>query len=293
MNIKMDLSEILLYFELFEKEKKRRPWLNELNMMLYFLEDYDQVEVFHNKLQEEFYNLLQNRFISGSLIYFIEDYEVCIKLKEKVLNKKSKRFKYKMMFEHQILLSKTKEQAIKIIKEAKDFEVEFEEEWTENYDSLELIRERQKKWRKKINIEESKGFPELYEDFIRMKSNYFESLSLQQIKGALLNQQQLTVDSGRKMAQTSAFTRSVYIKEFARRVSNGICQLCEKEAPFLDKQGTPFLEVHHIHYLSKGGTDTINNVVALCPNCHRKIHQLELEEDFKKISIRASENMLE
>ncbi|WP_061464048.1 HNH endonuclease [Peribacillus simplex] len=292
MNIKMDLSEILLYFELFKKEKKRRPELNELNMMLYYLENYDQVEVFHNKLQEEFYNLLQNRFISGSLIHFIEDYEACIKLKEKILQKKSKRFKYSMMFQHQILLSKTKEQAINIIKEAKDFEVELGEEWADNYDSLQLIREKQKKWRKKVIIEESKGFPELYEDFIRMKSNYFESLSLQQIKGTLLNEQS-TVDSSRKMAQTSAFTRSVYIKEFARRVSNGICQLCEKEAPFLDKQGNPFLEVHHIHYLSKGGTDTINNVVALCPNCHRKIHQLELEEDIEKISIKASENMLD
>lgn len=45
-----------------------------------------------------------------------------------------------------------------------------------------------------------------------------------------------------------------------------------------DKKGQPFLEVHHIHYLSNGGNDTIDNVIALCPNCHRKIPQLELEE---------------
>ncbi|YCI77808.1 HNH endonuclease [Bacillus sp. R1-10] len=290
MNIKMDLSEILLYFELFEKVKKRRPWLNELNMMLYYLEDYDQVEEFHNKLKEKFYDVLQNRFISGSLIHFIEDYEACIKLKEKILQKKSKRFKYKILFKHQILLSKNKEQAINIIKEAKDFEVELGEEWADKYDSLWLIKENQKKWRKRINIEESIGFLDLYKDFYRMKSNYFESFSLQQLKETLLSKQS-TVDSRRKMAQTSVFTRSVYIKEFARRVSKGICQLCEKEAPFLDKQGNPFLEVHHIHYLSKGGTDTINNVVALCPNCHRKIHQLELEEDVKKITKKALGNM--
>ncbi|MDG4850857.1 HNH endonuclease, partial [Peribacillus frigoritolerans] len=168
--------------------------------------------------------------------------------------------------------------------------VELGEEWADKYDSLWLIKENQKKWRKRINIEESIGFLDLYKDFYRMKSNYFESFSLQQLKETLLSKQS-TVDSRRKMAQTSVFTRSVYIKEFARRVSKGICQLCEKEAPFLDKQGNPFLEVHHIHYLSKGGTDTINNVVALCPNCHRKIHQLELEEDVKKITKKALGNM--
>ncbi|QSF35705.1 HNH endonuclease [Priestia megaterium] len=66
-------------------------------------------------------------------------------------------------------------------------------------------------------------------------------------------------------------------------MAQGICQLCDKEAPFLDKQGNPFLEVHHINYLSNGGEDKIDNVVALCPNCHRRIHMLEDEEDFKKI----------
>ena len=31
--------------------------------------------------------------------------------------------------------------------------------------------------------------------------------------------------------------------------------------------------------LSKGGEDTVENAVALCPNCHRKMHSLCLEED--------------
>ena len=72
---------------------------------------------------------------------------------------------------------------------------------------------------------------------------------------------------------------------------NMYCQLCNEEAPFLDKQGNPFFEVHHIDYLSKGGTDTIDNVVALCPNCHRKMHHLELKDDVEKIKRKAIENM--
>ena len=34
------------------------------------------------------------------------------------------------------------------------------------------------------------------------------------------------------------------------------------------------METHHIEWLSKGGSDTIDNTVALCPNCHKKMHIL-------------------
>ncbi|WP_163591073.1 HNH endonuclease, partial [Klebsiella variicola] len=36
--------------------------------------------------------------------------------------------------------------------------------------------------------------------------------------------------------------------------------------------GTPFLEVHHIEWLSNGGEDSVENAIALCPNCHRQAH---------------------
>lgn len=31
-------------------------------------------------------------------------------------------------------------------------------------------------------------------------------------------------------------------------------------------------EVHHKVPLSAGGDDTVENAIALCPNCHRKAH---------------------
>ena len=33
-----------------------------------------------------------------------------------------------------------------------------------------------------------------------------------------------------------------------------------------------FLEVHHIKWLSNGGEDSVENALALCPNCHRQAH---------------------
>ncbi|RJX40888.1 NUDIX domain-containing protein [Paenibacillus pinisoli] len=54
--------------------------------------------------------------------------------------------------------------------------------------------------------------------------------------------------------------------------ARGICEECKKPAPFLRKDLTPFLEVHHVEPLSEGGEDTVENAKALCPNCHRAAH---------------------
>ena len=80
---------------------------------------------------------------------------------------------------------------------------------------------------------------------------------------------------------TKAYIRDHHIREYAKKRTKGICQLCEQRAPFYDWNGQPFLEVHHIKRLADGGSDSVDNTVALCPNCHRKMHFLNLEEDVK------------
>ena len=42
--------------------------------------------------------------------------------------------------------------------------------------------------------------------------------------------------------------------------------------PFLKINGARYLEVHHLKRLADGGSDTIENAVAVCPNCHRELH---------------------
>jgi len=83
------------------------------------------------------------------------------------------------------------------------------------------------------------------------------------------------------------YDSSEEIKELAKRKANGKCMLCRKDAPFSDKDGFPFLEGHHIVGLAEGGPDSEDNVVALCPNCHRKMHHLGLEEDKIKLEEKA------
>lgn len=69
--------------------------------------------------------------------------------------------------------------------------------------------------------------------------------------------------------------RSDYIREYALRRANGVCQLCHS------KDG--FLEVHHVDYLRNDGKDEWYNVVGVCPNCHRKIHNKENLKDIEKL----------
>lgn len=55
--------------------------------------------------------------------------------------------------------------------------------------------------------------------------------------------------------------------------ADGFCEKCKEKAPFIKRSnGEPYLEVHHIIPLSQGGLDSLENVISLCPNCHREIH---------------------
>jgi len=55
--------------------------------------------------------------------------------------------------------------------------------------------------------------------------------------------------------------------------AKGQCEVCESAAPFVKKRsGEPYLEIHHKIPLAEDGDDTVENAIALCPNCHREAH---------------------
>ncbi len=69
------------------------------------------------------------------------------------------------------------------------------------------------------------------------------------------------------------FQRNPYVIVRTLQRAKGFCESCGSAAPFVRKSdGTPYLEVHHKIPLAQGGDDTYENTVALCPNCHRKMH---------------------
>jgi len=77
----------------------------------------------------------------------------------------------------------------------------------------------------------------------------------------------------KKLTLTETYDRNPAVVIKALERAQGKCEECKTTAPFIRKKdNTPYLEVHHIKQLAHGGEDTIENSVALCPNCHRQMH---------------------
>ena len=77
----------------------------------------------------------------------------------------------------------------------------------------------------------------------------------------------------KKKNSTEVYVRDPYIIEFAKRRAGGKCEMpgCAYKA-FMTESGVPYLEGHHVMPLGEEGEDTIKNIVALCPSCHREQH---------------------
>lgn len=78
------------------------------------------------------------------------------------------------------------------------------------------------------------------------------------------------------------YERSEAVKDYVLSRAAGICEACEKSAPFRRRNGTPYLEPHHIRRVSDGGPDDPRYVAGICPTCHRRIHHGEDGADWNR-----------
>lgn len=92
--------------------------------------------------------------------------------------------------------------------------------------------------------------------------------SFDELRSALLAS---PADEAVSLSTTWRRQRSEMVRNYALRRSSGICEGCQKPAPFLRRNGNPYLEVHHLKSLSSGGSDYPSNVAAVCPNCHTRV----------------------
>jgi hypothetical protein len=63
-------------------------------------------------------------------------------------------------------------------------------------------------------------------------------------------------------SKTVSYSRSQKVKDYVKARAGGVCEGCDKYAPFTSKSGEPYLQVHHLDELSQGGSDTPDNVIA-------------------------------
>lgn len=68
----------------------------------------------------------------------------------------------------------------------------------------------------------------------------------------------------------------------------GRCQICGFDPVLV--YGVNACQSHHLVYLSRGGTDTLQNLALLCPNHHSVIHATDAVFDFRDFSFVFAQN---
>lgn len=82
------------------------------------------------------------------------------------------------------------------------------------------------------------------------------------------------------LARQRAIARAEATRGAVLQRANGYCEGCGIIAPFQTADGTPYLEPHRVRRKTDGGADDPRWVIALCPNCHRRVHKSIERESF-------------
>lgn len=84
----------------------------------------------------------------------------------------------------------------------------------------------------------------------------------------------------RRMVSGMAFVRDPALRSRTLERAKGACEYCANPG-FAMADGRVYLETHHVVPLSEHGTDTEDNLVALCANHHREAHHGALAAEIR------------
>lgn len=118
-----------------------------------------------------------------------------------------------------------------------------------------------------------------------------KQFALDRLRAAALLQAKERVEA--TSVSTKRRERAPDVHQYALARANGHCEGCSARAPFRKRDGAPYLEPHHLTRLSDDGADAPENVIALCPTCHRRVHHAQdgrQYNDLLKRKLRQIEN---
>ncbi len=85
-------------------------------------------------------------------------------------------------------------------------------------------------------------------------------------------------------SNTFVYKRNIYLVNFLKQWYNYTCQICA--IPIDLPSGDKYVEVHHLIPLEENGTDSLKNMICVCPNCHVKFHKGVFTWDFENKSLK-------
>lgn len=105
------------------------------------------------------------------------------------------------------------------------------------------------------------------------RSHPFRNVSMDELRSAAYSASMKNLLPSQRKA--NVYHRSEAIKEYVLRRARGVCEGCGAPAPFTTPHGAPYLEPHHIRRRADNGPDHPQWVIAVCPNCHARVHRGE------------------
>ncbi len=85
----------------------------------------------------------------------------------------------------------------------------------------------------------------------------------------------------RRPSTTNSFVRDPQVRRRVRERAKGFCEYCS-QIGFTMTSGATYIETHHIIALAENGSDSEANVIALCPNDHRRAHHAVEAEELRR-----------
>ena len=77
-------------------------------------------------------------------------------------------------------------------------------------------------------------------------------------------------------AQSKRFAWAVLRVQVHQR-ENGRCLRCKRKVYLSTRNPFDLMHAHHLKYRSQGGADSVDNLVALCGECHDLLHRHVVE----------------
>lgn len=99
-----------------------------------------------------------------------------------------------------------------------------------------------------------------------------QTLSLSELRKRAYGAAKSSAKASSSAAPRTYYHRSKDVKDYVLARAKGVCENCLLPAPFMRRNGTPYLEPHHTRRVSDNGPDHPRWVAAICPTCHRRIH---------------------
>ncbi|WP_253250552.1 HNH endonuclease [Pseudomonas putida] len=88
----------------------------------------------------------------------------------------------------------------------------------------------------------------------------------------------------RKITIKSDYFRNPFVIEATILRAKNSCEMPNCTAALFQRSdGSNYLEVHHVTPLSENGNDSLDNVAALCPHCHREQHHSKDRARLRKV----------